>query len=176
VHIFEGDCNEILLEEIFPQVRYEDYRRGLCLLDPYGLHLNWDVIETAGKIRTIDLFLNFPIMDINRNALWRYPEKVREDGIARMNAFWGDESWRDIAYEKRPTLFGDEDVKLGNEEVTAAFQKRMREKAGFRYVPTPMPMRNTRGAVVYYLYFASQQPSAHDIVTDIFKKYRNRGA
>jgi len=176
VHIFQGNCNEILLEKIFPQIRYSDYRRGLCLLDPYGLHLNWEVIETAGKIRTIDLFLNFPIMDINRNALWRYPENVREDGIARMTAFWGDESWRDMAYEKRLALFGNEDVKLCNEEVAAVFQKRLREKAEFRYVPTPVPMRNSRGAVVYYLYFASQQPVAEKIVTDIFTKYMHRGA
>src|SRR5260221_1673479 len=39
VHIFQGDCNKILLEEVFPKVRYENYRRALCLLDPYGLHL-----------------------------------------------------------------------------------------------------------------------------------------
>ncbi len=176
VHIFEGDCNEILLNEVFPRVRYEDYRRGLCLLDPYGLHLNWEVIEDAGELGTIDLFLNFPIMDINRNALWRNPEGVPAEGIARMNDFWGDESWRDIAYERRPTLFGDEEVKLGNEAVARAFQKRLREKAGFRYVLEPMPMRNTKGSVVYYLCFASQQRVAEKIAEDIFAKYRNRGA
>jgi len=100
VHILQGDCNEILLDEIFPTVRYEDFRRGLCLLDPYGLHLNWEVIETAGKMGTIDLFLNFPIMDMNRNALWRYSDRVPANGIERMTAFWGDESWRDVAYGK----------------------------------------------------------------------------
>ena len=49
VHIHEGDCNRILLEKVFPNVRWEQYRRGLCLLDPYGLQLDWKVIETAGK-------------------------------------------------------------------------------------------------------------------------------
>ncbi len=176
VYIFEGDCNKVLLEEVFPRVCYEDYRRGLCLLDPYGLHLNWEVIETAGRLRTIDLFLNFPIMDINRNALWRNPENVPAEGIARMNAFWGDESWRDIAYGKMLTLFGDEEVKLGNEAVAKAFQKRLQEKAGFNHALKPMPMRNTKGAVIYYLYFASQQSVAEKIVMDIFAKYRNRGA
>ncbi len=34
VHIYPGDCNNILLREVFPKVRFEDYRRGLCLLDP----------------------------------------------------------------------------------------------------------------------------------------------
>jgi hypothetical protein len=29
-------------------VRFESYRRGLCILDPYGLHLDWTVTHTAG--------------------------------------------------------------------------------------------------------------------------------
>src|SRR5208282_4986307 len=47
VHFYEGDCNRIMLDQVLPLVRYEDYRRGLCLLDPYGLHLDWNVIFTA---------------------------------------------------------------------------------------------------------------------------------
>jgi hypothetical protein len=48
------------------------------LLDPYGLHLNWEVIQAAGNMKSIDLFVNFPIMDINRNALWRNPDGIIE--------------------------------------------------------------------------------------------------
>jgi hypothetical protein len=36
-------------------------------------------------------------------------------------------------------------------------------------------MRNSQGATVYYLFFASQKPVAQDIVEDIFRKYRNGG-
>ena len=179
VHIFQGDCNEILLNEIFPRVRYEDFRRGLCLLDPYGLHLNWQVIETAGKMGTIDLFLNFPIMDMNRNALWRYPDRVPASGIERMTAFWGDESWRDVAYKKNPqqTLFGEPDpLKASNDEVVVAFRRRLKNVAEFQWVPEPMPMRNSTNSIVYYLFFASQQPVASKIVKDIFSKYEKRGA
>jgi len=39
-----------------------------------------------------------------------------------------------------------------------------------------MPMHNTRGATVYYLFFASQKPVAENIVRDIFNKYRQREA
>jgi len=35
-------------------------------------------------------------------------------------------------------------------------------------------MRNSTGAVVYYLFFASPKPVAERIVTSIFDKYRNR--
>ena len=174
VHVIHGDCNRVLLEDVFPRVHYKDYRRGLCLLDPYGLHLDWEVIRTAGEMGSIEIFLNFPIMDMNRNALWHRPENASAAGVARMTAFWGDDSWREAAYRKQQTLFGEEDVKLGNQEVVKAFRKRLRNVAGFQQVLEPMPMRNSNNAVVYYLFFASQKSVASDIVQDIFAGYRNR--
>ena len=177
VHVLQGDCNFVLLNEVLPRVRWEDYRRGLCLLDPYGLQLNWEVIEKAGRMKSIDIFLNFPIMDMNRNVLWHDPEGVSEAGAKRMTAFWGDESWRKIAYKPDPQqrLFGEQPhKKVGNEEVVAAFRERMKEVAGFKYVAEPMPMRNSKNAVVYYLLFASQKTVATNIVEEIFKKYKDR--
>jgi three-Cys-motif partner protein len=40
VQLYHGDANEKLVENIFPNLTYESFRRALCLLDPYGLHLN----------------------------------------------------------------------------------------------------------------------------------------
>jgi three-Cys-motif partner protein len=175
VRIHEGDCNRILLETVFPNVRWEQFRRGLCLLDPYGLQLNWKVIETAGKMRTIDMFLNFPVADINRNVLWRHPEGVDAADLKRMNGFWGDDSWRQIAYTTTRDLFGHLD-KEENEVVAEGFRQRLLRVAGFKHVPEPLPMRNTKGATVYYLFFASHKPTAENIVIDIFNRYRQRGA
>src|SRR2546426_5010187 len=78
VYLRQGDCNKLLLEQVFPRVQYKQYRRALCLLDPYVLQLQWDVIQTAGQMKTIDLFLNFPVEGINRNVLWRDPEQVNK--------------------------------------------------------------------------------------------------
>ena len=175
VHIHEGDCNRILLEKVFPNVRHENYRRGLCLLDPYGLQLDWKVIETAGKMRSIDMFLNFPVADINRNVLWRHPEGVDPADLRRMNEFWGDDSWRQIAYTTKRDLFGQLE-KEENEVVAEGFRQRLLKIAGFKHAPEPLPMRNTKGATVYYLFFASHKPTAENIITDIFNKYRQRGA
>ena len=174
VHIYSGDCNQILLNEVFPQVQFEDYRRGLCILDPYGLHLDWKVIKTAGLERSIDLFLNFPVADINRNVLWHDPTNVAPQDVARMNRFWGDESWRDIAYSTSGNLFGFPE-KESNEIVAEAFRRRLKEIAGFSRVPRPLPMRNSKGAIVYYLFFASQKDTAENIVEEIFEEYRRRG-
>ena len=173
VHVYEGNCNKLLLSEVFPRAEYKSYRRALCLLDPYGLHLNWEVILTAGQMKSVEIFLNFPMADMNRNVLWRNPENVAPTQIERMDSFWGDNSWREAAYDTTQNLFGLE-LKTGNIPIVEAFQKRLKNVAGFEYVPEPMPMQNSKGAVVYYLFFASQKPVAEDIVKDIFYKYRDR--
>jgi three-Cys-motif partner protein len=172
IWMYLGDCNPILLHEIFPKVRYEDYRRALCLLDPYGLHLNWEVIYQAGQMRTVDMFLNFPIMDMNRNVIWENPDYVDETDIMRMTAFWGDASWRTAAYQPRRNLLGQQtDRKMNNEVVAAAFRDRLRNVAGFPCVSEPLPMRNSKGATVYYLFFASQSVTGQRIADYLFKKY-----
>jgi len=174
VVVHQGDCNRILLEKVFPRVEYRQYARALCILDPYGLHLQWSVIEAAGQTNAMDIFLNFPVADMNRNVLWQNPDGVDRGDLRRMTDFWGDESWRKIAYSTEGNLFGIEE-KVSNEEVAEAFRKRLHEVAGFQRVPDPMPMRNSKGAIIYYLFFASQKDTAEKIVRHIFKKYGSSG-
>jgi three-Cys-motif partner protein len=171
VFLHKGNCNEVLLREIFPKVRREDFRRGLCLLDPYGLTLDWRVIQKAGALQSLDIFINFPIYDININVLHRNPSTVHPIHVERMNAYWGDESWRSVAYDKSPGLFEVMEEKISNERLAQAFKERLKNTAGFKRVPEPLPMRNRKGSVVYYLFFASQKNTAEKIVTHIFDKF-----
>jgi three-Cys-motif partner protein len=170
--VYEGDCNKVLLEEVFPKCRYEDFRRALCLLDPYDLNPEWKVIETAGQMRSIEIFLNFMIMDANMNVLRRNPDEVPAAQAQRMNAFWGDDSWRRLAYDRKAGLFGDIEEKRSNSTIVDAYRKRLKDVAGFKYVPDPIPMRTTGGVVIYYLFFASHNETGHNIAKDVFRKYR----
>jgi three-Cys-motif partner protein len=172
-NIVTGDANEHL-RSLLPTIQYERFNRALCVLDPYGLHLDWEIMELAGKSRAIDMFLNFPVMDMNRNAIWRHPEKVPPGGVDRMTRFWGDETWRAAAYAEDPQMsfFGPQIVKQSNDAIVAAFAKRLRDVGGFQFVPEPLPMRNANNAVVYYLFFACRHPVAEKIIKEVFDKYR----
>lgn len=177
VIVYQGDCNKILLNKIFPQCQYKDYHRALCLLDPYRLNVSWDVLKTAGQMQSIEIFYNFMIMDANMNVLWRYPDNVDLRQVERMNFVWGDNSWRNAAYKTEPGLFGpiEEKAPNANEKIVQAFRKRLKDVAGFKYVPEPIPMKNSKGAIVYYLFFASQNKTGGKIVGEIFNKYKNIG-
>lgn len=169
VSVYEGNSNDILLTKVFPTVRYEDYARGLCLLDPYDLNPSWQVVQTAGRMKSIEIFLNFMIMDANMNVLRKNPEDVSASQLERMNAFWGDDSWRKQCYRNEPGLFCDMEEKQSNEAIVGAYRRRLKEVAGFKYVPEPLPMRNTRGVVVYYLCFASNNEIGAKIATGVLK-------
>jgi three-Cys-motif partner protein len=170
VRFYNADCNDVLLSTILPQVRYDDYRRALCLLDPYGLDLDWAVVQEAGQMKSVELFVNFPIQDMNRNVLRRDTSKVAEGQADRLTRFWGDSSWKEAAYSTTGNFFGYEE-KRTNADVVGAYRDRLMTVAGFEYVPEPMPMRNGKGAVVYYLFFASQNATGRHIVGDIFTKW-----
>jgi len=172
VTVHPGECVHILRTKVLRRCRYEDRARALCLLDPYGLSVPWTLLEEIGKMRSVEIFFNFMVVAANRNVLWRDLAKVPESRRQKLDLAWGDRSWVDACYRKEQTLFDEVTVKSSNETVAEAFRERLRTKAGFKFVPAPIPVRNDRGGTLYYLYFASNNSTGSDIVTDIFNKYR----
>jgi three-Cys-motif partner protein len=177
--VHSGDCNEILIQQVFPLALYKNRRRALCLLDPYNIDLSWEVVAKAGGMKSIEIFVNFMVMDMNMNILLRDPARADPSQIARMDRFWGDSSWHEAAYETNPQghLFVEsEQVKVedANEKVAEAYRKRLLNVAGFAYAPPPLRFLNSLGATIYYLFFASPNSTGGKIVDDIFNKHRVR--
>lgn len=173
VSIHVGDANAVL-RELLPKFAYEDYKRVLCILDPYGLHYDWEVVVLAAQMKSVDLFLNFSILDANRNVLLKKPDEVDEHQAQRLTLAWGDDSWETHAYSSEGDLFGYK-RKVSNEVIADLYRKRLKRIAGFAHVSEPLPIRNSNRAVMFYLYFAAQHPVALHIVQDIFRKYRRMG-
>lgn len=150
-----GDTNVVLPRDIVPRYNFKNYRRSFCLLDPYQhKHLDWETIQSVGRIKTMDLLLHFPTMPMNRGALHRDGD-VAPDEAEAMTRFWGDESWRKAAYVQRNGLLSN----LGPEKATdlefaSAFCERLKKEAGFHGTTQPIPMKNSHGALMYYLIFA----------------------
>jgi three-Cys-motif partner protein len=108
----------------------------------------------------MDLLLHFPTMPMNRGALHRTGE-VSDEEAACMTRFWGDDSWRSAAYVEREGLLenlGPE--KASDAEFAQAFCDRLKKVAGFMGTSKPIPMRNRKGATLYYLIFALPHETA----------------
>jgi hypothetical protein len=63
-----------------------------------------------------------------------------------MNAFWGDDTWRGVAYDKNLGLFGEMEEKVSNRRFAEEFRRRLKEVATFKRVPEPLAMRNSKGS------------------------------
>jgi len=175
VEFYTGDSNQVLREKFLPRFTFEKRTRALCLLDPYKLTLDWSVLTMAGKSRAVEVFVNFPVMHMNRNCKKQQLGEIMPGELRAMDNFWGDRSWHAAMFQPsgQGLLFGgDELVKQENQDLVDAYCSRLREIAGFEFVARPFAMRNSRGAVVYYLIFASPNKTGWKIVQDIYRKRR----
>ena len=76
---------------------------------------------------------------MNRNV---FRDDAADDDVLRMNAFWGDQSWRTAAFSDKYHLF-QEMEKQPNEAVVEAFSDRLKKDGGFKFVPPPLAMKNS---------------------------------
>lgn len=176
VFLYTGDGNEIIVNEILPRIRYEDYRRGLVLLDPYNIDLDYRMIQALGAARSIEVFVNFMIMDVNRNCALVREGRAAPKDVARLNRAWGSDEWQELFYRRsyNVDLFGEPVAgrkSITPDAIAEAYRERLRA-AGFKYVPQPVAMRNSAGAPLYYLYFASNHAKGNEIGSAVLRQFR----
>jgi len=175
IQFYVGDANEKLKQDIVPHFQYSSFKRALCILDPYGVDIECATIESIGKAKTMDVFLNFPLMDINRNAALKILEASNPKEGVRLTKIWGDESWKRLVYVEQGDMFSSSVLikrDEGNEILKRGFQERLKQVAGFSFVPEPILMKNKMGGHLYFLFFASHKPVAQGIAEGILRKWR----
>lgn len=171
IEIIKGDCNKILLNFI-PELGYKSFRRALVFLDPFGMNLDWNIIKQLASVQTIEIFLNLPLMAMNRACLMNNPDKLTKEKIEQMNKLWGSEEWQSLKYVELPTLFGNKQkIKkdVNAKKISDSFVKRL--KSVFSYVSLPLIMKNSNNAPLYCLIFAGHNEKGKDIIESIFGKF-----
>jgi three-Cys-motif partner protein len=176
IRIRQEDCNRIITTEIIPRIRYEQFNRGLIFLDPFSMNTEWTTIEQIAETRALEVFMNFPVMALNRTALPNDPYALTETQIQRMNHFWGSTEWRGNIYEEVLTLFGPVEMKIHSttgRRLGQLFKRRLEQV--FPYVTDPLVMTNSRSAPLYCLIFAGPHSLGTEIAQDIFRRYERLG-
>jgi three-Cys-motif partner protein len=178
IEIVEGDCNDVITSRVVPKIRFENYNRGFIFLDPFSMSVEWTTIEAVAQTKALEIFLNFPVMAINRTTLLNSPYKLTSTQMDRMTRFWGTEDWRDDLYHVQEDLFGEQ-VLIKRERSTAKRLSRLfksRLKEIFTYVTEPLIMSNSRGNPIYCLFLAGHNENAARIMRQIFTRYEKLGA
>ena len=173
-----NDANEEVLN-LGRRLREHPKTKVLCLLDPFGMSINWDsIVALAGN--GIDLWILVPTGSIvnrliQKTGELRYPEKLEDFfGLPQQVIF-------DRFYEKKEAeanLFdmGREEVrKVKN--IIGEIDQLYRDQLGqiFPYVtPEPLVMRNSRGLPIFHFVCASHNETAVKIAQQIINKKQKR--
>lgn len=173
-----NDANEEVLN-LGRRLREHPKTKVLCLLDPFGMSINWDsIVALAGN--GIDLWILVPTGSIvnrliQKNGELRYPEKLEDFfGLPQQVIF-------DRFYEKKEAeanLFdmGREEVrKVKN--IIGEIDQLYRDQLGqiFPYVTSePLVMRNSRGLPIFHFVCASHNETAVKIAQQIINKKQKR--
>jgi len=175
IRVENQEANSFLRE----WVQRIDWRmtRAVVFLDPYGMQVDWQVIQALGKTKAIDIWLLLPVgMAINRllTKAGPPPEKWAE----ALTRIFGTEEWKSAFYsrKKQQTLFGEEEVhsKDTNFDAIGKFFLSRLQTAFVAVAPHPFVLRNSRNNPLYWLCFASGNPkgapTAVKIAKDILKR------
>lgn len=135
--------------------------RAVVFLDPYGMQVEWRLIQTIAQTQAIDLWLLFPL-GVAVNRLLTKSEPPPQEWAQALTSLFGTDDWHQAFYPRRTvrTLFGEEDVEEKEadfESIGRYFVDRL--KTVFtRVAEHPFPLRNSRNVPIYLLCFAAGNP------------------
>ena len=146
--------------------------RAVVFLDPYGMQVEWSLIEAIAKTKAIDLWWLFPlgVSTIRMLTKDEMPPKEWSDILTRT---FGTEEWKNEFYPERKVqmLWGEEDQRCRNvefENVGNYIVKRL--KTIFPgVVERPLQLCNSRNNPLYLLCFAAGNPKGAKTALNIAK-------
>ena len=154
--------------------------RALVFLDPYGMQIEWQTIESIAKTQAIDLWLLFPIgMGVNR--LLRKDGKILPSERQTLDQFFGRDDWFDEFYQlaRQKSLFNEEDELEKRDDILSEIEQyflKCLESVFAMVAKNPLPLRNSKNSLMYLLCFAAGNPNAPkalEIAEDILEKMRD---
>jgi three-Cys-motif partner protein len=156
VRVLNEDANSALLD----WCRNLDARgeRAVVFLDPFGASVKWEVIAALGQTRAVDLWVLFPYFAINRMLPRSHrPPKSWGD---RLTSIFGTDEWESCFYAT--TAFKSlldshriESVRRSadHRDIIDFFVTRLKRE--FVDVSRPFPLHNSRGSLLFILFFAA---------------------
>jgi three-Cys-motif partner protein len=181
IKVYEGDCNATIptaLADLHP-LRWAP---TFAFLDPDGMELAWETItalaehkrgyRAAGSLKPeykAELWMLFPTSGIVR-TLALEAEKVSPADEARAGRLFGTDRWRPI-YDLR--VAGAISGADAREEYVNLMRWRLERDLGYRFTH-PFELKNTRGATLYHMIFATDNDAGTRIMESIYNHAAQR--
>jgi three-Cys-motif partner protein len=150
-----GDANAVLRE----WCRQRDWKkeRAVVFLDPYGMQVEWETIQTLGMTAAVDLWYLFPL-GVGVSRLLTRSGNIDEQWKKRLTLLFGTTDWEAEFYrlDERQSLFGplqtvERDAPA--EKIQAFIEARL--ASCFAKVAKGLILKNSRNSPLYLLCFAA---------------------
>lgn len=159
ITIHQGKANEFLST----WCRQTNWRtnRAVVFLDPYGMQVDWTIVDAIAKTQAIDLWLLFPLGSAVNRLLTN--KKPPPDAWARaLTRTLGTDAWRDAFYRKKQMvglfdLVETEEKEADFDAIGAFFVDRLRS-VFCKVAENPLPLRNSTNVPIFLLCFAAGNP------------------
>jgi three-Cys-motif partner protein len=167
VRVICGDTNRVLPTALGSDLT-NLYLPAFCVLDPYGLNLNWSTVEACAKHRAYgtpyELLVYFSTPGAARSAGVRAPGFM-EANQARLNLTFGGDAWRAIAEMQQEGRLATGDA---GRRYLDLYESQLRELGYTEILHRPAVRQD--GNLVYHLVFASGNAVGRNIMTWAFNR------
>ena len=154
IEIIQSDANEFIQD----YCKSEDWKntRAVLFLDPFATEVEWPTIEAIAKTQSIDVWILFPLMAVNR-ILAKDAQKV---SYQRLNKIFGTKDWFKNFYKTQTLndIFGrsvDKIIKACDFKRIGDFYKNRLKTIFAGVAEKPKVFYNSRGSALFQLYFAA---------------------
>jgi three-Cys-motif partner protein len=152
------DANEYLSD----LCRYDwTTHRAVLFLDPFGMQVKWETIESIAKTKAIDMWLLFPL-GIGVSRLLKRNGRINETWKKKLDNVFGTREWFNEFYKVtiEDTLFGSEEIihKDVNFEKISAFLVQRLKTIFAKVSATPVRLLNSKNNPMFLLCFAAGNP------------------
>lgn len=167
ISVREGDANVELAKLVDEFGIKWRFHRAVVLLDPFGMQVPWETIETLAETDAIEVLVNLPVgMAIQR--LLPQSGRISQKQKNMLTRYLGSPEWENVIYEKTSDLFEDELItkaEKSGERLAKWYQRRLTNVFGFG--AKPRLVRNSQGGHLYYLLFAGPNENGAKIAKDV---------
>ena len=176
VHVVKEDCNDKIksMSQFLTTSKGKNHK-VLAYIDPCGMQLNWNSLQTLQKL-SVDVWILVPTgMGVNR--LLKKDSNISDAWVSRLEVFLGMEKQEILNHFYKQTinqtLFGEETVVSKEDKAIekSAVLYKERLSSLFNFVSEPYILKNKSNSVMFHFFMASNNMTAVKIANEIIAKY-----
>lgn len=177
IRVYGGDCNR-QIPNALAELQSVRWAPTFAFIDPDGMEFAWTTLAALAKHKEayrppgstkpnfkVELWLLFPTSGIVR-TLAHDPAKMTGADAERATRLFGTTRWRSIYDARVANLMGGREAM---EEYVNLMRWLLENRLGYASTH-PLELRNTRGATIYHMIFATDHPAGERIMSDLYTK------